>query len=108
MAYPEVPHLKWPLELAGGMLLAVEQDTIDDVEQCVHVLRTTPLGSRPLAPEVGATDPTFVGADAADLEARLTDPEFGEPRADVTVTVEGDGPEQTVSVQVALAETQEG
>ena len=27
---------------------------------------------------------------------------------DVTVTVEGDGPEQTVSVQVALAETQEG
>ena len=45
---------------------------------------------------------------AADLEARLTDPEFGEPRADVTVTVEGDGPEQTVSVQVALAETQEG
>ncbi len=108
MAYPEVPHLKWPLELAGGMLLAVEQDTIDDVEQCVHVLLSTPLGSRPLAPEVGAPDPTFVGADAAEMSSRLTDPDFGEPRADVAVTVDGAGPDQTVSVQVSLAESQEG
>lgn len=107
MAYPEVPHLRWPLQLAGGMLLAVEQDTIDDVEQCVHVLLSTPVGSRPLAPDIGAADPTFVGVDPADLESRLTDPDLGEPRADVTVSVT-DGPEQVVSVQVALAETQEG
>ena len=105
MAYPEIPHLKWPLQLAAGALLTVEQDTIDDVEQCVHVLLSTQVGSRPLAPQVGTVDPTFTGVDAGDLEARLTDPDLGEPRAHVDVTVDGHGPEQTVNVEVALAET---
>lgn len=109
MAYPDVPHLKWPLELLpDGSLAVVEQDTIEDVQQCVFVLRETPIGSRPLAPKVGTIDPTFVGADPADVEASLTDPVYGEPRALVTVTVDGPGPEQTVDVQVALSEIQEG
>ena len=104
-ASPEVPHLRWPLRLAAGQLLTIEQDTIDDVEQCVHVLLTTPLGTRPLAPDVGTVDPAFTGADPADIQDRLAD---SEPRAQVTVTVDGAGPEHTVAVQVALTETQEG
>lgn len=110
MPYPEIPHLAWPLELLpNGALATVEQDTIEDIEQCVHVLLKMPAGSRPLAPLVGRVDDeTFIGTDADELETRLTDPDVGEPRAVVSVTVDGKAPDQTVSVEIALAETQEG
>jgi phage baseplate assembly protein W len=102
--YPEVPHLKVPLELADdGSFAVVEQDTIDDVRQCVQVLLHTPLGIRPLAPDIGVEDPTFgMGVDPHALAAVL---EEQEPRAAVTVLAAPVDPsgEQLLEVHVALA-----
>lgn len=102
MADYEAPHLQWPLRLEpDGSLAAVEQDTLEDVEQCVHVLLRTERGSRPLAPAVGVEDPTFDNViDPGRLSALL---EEQEDRARVTVTV--DGPDETgeVTVRVSVA-----
>lgn len=103
----EIPHIAFPLRQApaadGGGLVEVEQDTIDDVRQCVHVLLRTPLGVRPLAPQVGVEDPTFTRVDGDVLAATLEDQE---DRAAVTVTaspVDATG-EQQIEVLVALAD----
>lgn len=96
-----VPHMAWPLRLTpGGQLMCVEQDTISDVRQCVHILVRTPRGARPLAPEVGVVDPAFTGGvEAAVLKGEL---QRWEERADVTVTATTTGGGQQVTVDVAL------
>ncbi len=105
MTYPAVPHLAFPLRRApAGELLAVEQDTLEDVRQCVHVLLRTPRGARPLAPDVGIEDPTFTsGVQAEVLQAQLED---DEDRAHVDVAAGRVGPTgaQAVQVNVQLRE----
>lgn len=101
---PALPHPAFPLrQAANGEIMEVEQDTIEDVRQCVHVLLRTPVGTRPLAPEVGVEDPTFSSSvDPAELQAALQD---DEPRADITVTaapVDATG-RQDITIEVALA-----
>lgn len=101
----EVPQLAFPLRIdpATGDFAVVEQDSLDDVRQCVYTLMLTPLGVRPLAPDIGVEDPTFsAGVDPDALAATL---EEQEPRATVTVTanpVAGTG-EQQITVEVGLA-----
>src|SRR5690606_19293544 len=91
MADPEIPHLAFPLRLVNGQLAQVEQGSIEDVHGCVIALIHTPLGARPLAPDVGVPDPTFTaGVDPDELTGRL---ERDEPRARVTVTSEPTGPD---------------
>jgi phage baseplate assembly protein W len=110
----DVPHLRWPFRLTAGAdlpgqvphapLQLVEQDTIDDVRQSVHLLMRTPRGARPLAPDVGIDDPTFsVGIDPQLLAAQIE--EF-EDRARVTVATAGvdAAGQQTVTVRVALVD----
>jgi phage baseplate assembly protein W len=103
MADTIVPHLAWPLQiLPDGTFATVEQDTFDDVRQCIRVLLNTLRGIRPLAPEVGVDDIAFSGVDAHDLEQALMD---AESRAVVTVTIlppDGHG-EQVITVDVQLA-----
>jgi hypothetical protein len=102
----KIPHIAWPLRLTDdGTLAVVEQDTIEDVRQCVRVLRRTPLGARPLAPLVGVPDPTFsAGVDPEDLEERLEDEDTGEPRAEVTVTATPiENGRQRIRIAVQLA-----
>jgi phage baseplate assembly protein W len=98
-----VPHLAWPLTIIDGVLATVEQDTIEDVRQCVEVLLRTPAGARPLAPAIGLADPTFTGGfDAPLVTAQL---EEWEPRAALEITTAGpDGPGQEApAVRVRLA-----
>lgn len=100
----QVPHLAWPLRLGqDGHLAVVEQDTRQDVVQCVRVLLNTPVGYRLLSPEVGVDDPTFsIGIDAAAVEQTLR---RDEPRADVAVSADevDERGHQIVRVQVELA-----
>jgi phage baseplate assembly protein W len=107
VAAVEVPHLKFPLRLVNGALATVEQDSLDEVRQCVFRLVRTPRGARPLAPEVGVDDPSFTaGVDPDVLASQLMDDENGEPRAQVTATAtgpDGDG-RQKVRLAVALAQ----
>src|SRR5690606_15301925 len=99
-----VPHLAYPLRrAASGALAVVEQDTLADVRQCVHLLARTPRGARPLAPDIGVEDPTFGGG--VDPLALAGDLESWEPRAAVRVEADGPGGDgaQRVRVHVDLA-----
>lgn len=104
---PDQPqHLAYPLRLlADGTFETVEQDTLDDVRQCVQVLLNTPVGVRPLAPQVGIPDYTFQGVDPDELQELLEDQE---DRAVITITTSdpaqtGDDGEQSVIIDVELA-----
>lgn len=112
MAYPDRPHLAFPLELSDdGRLVVHEQDTLEDVRSCVRVLLRTPLGARPLAPDVGVPDPTFTrGINPPVLKRTLEHPDNGEPRADVTVRALDPLPsgQQQVSIGVDLADEPRG
>lgn len=100
---PEVPHIAFPLRRDPDGLAQVEQDELDDVRQCVHVLLLTPRGSRPLAPDIGVEDPTF--ADEIDTELLETQLEEMEDRARVTITSTGPDAtgEQQLEITVDLA-----
>lgn len=92
-----VPHLAIPFLIgADGSALTVEQDSTDEVVQCVAVLVGTRPGTRPMVPAYGLTDPTFVGVQTGELTRAVA--RF-EPRASVSVAVTPGGTEQVV-VQV--------
>ncbi|MCB0954657.1 MAG: hypothetical protein KDB12_00710 [Ilumatobacter sp.] len=100
---PVIPHIRWPFGLSPAAGLAVvDQDTIQDVQQCVHVLLHTPRGSRPLAPHIGTDDNTF----RADYPAGAVAREVSEwePRAvvGITPTTSTDGQVIRVSVHTTL------
>jgi phage baseplate assembly protein W len=69
------PHFAWPFRLGQGHAFAVvEQDTVEDIEQCVVVLVSTELGSREELPEYGISDPTFTsGVDTTEILAAVDD-----------------------------------
>lgn len=99
----DIPHWTFPMSLGpDGAFATVEQDLQPEVQQAVLLVARTEVGSRPLAPDFGVDDPTFVGVDAEALTATL---EEQEPRASVTVTVTGpdETGEEDVSIEVALA-----
>lgn len=95
-----VPHLAIPFRLnPDGSAQTVDQDSIDDIAQCVEVLTATTIGSRIELPGYGIPDLTFTqGQPAAQqiLQAINT----WEPRADATVTTTP-GPQAKVNVTVA-------
>ncbi len=78
----DIPHLAIPLTLGpGGQLAVNEQDTLDDVAQCVQVLLETTAGSRIEEPSYGVPDLTFrTSLTLADVEAAIDE---WEPRATV-------------------------
>lgn len=99
---PDVPQWSYPMRLGvNGDFAEVEQDTLDDVRQSVYLLTRTPVGVRPLAPDIGLEDPTFTIVDLDALAATL---EEQEDRAVVSVTVESldDAGEQVLQIDVAL------
>lgn len=73
-----------PAKASPASFRTVEQDSVDDVAQCVYVILATERGSRIEDPDFGITDPTFeVGG--MDLGEALLQIETWEPRADVTI-----------------------
>jgi hypothetical protein len=80
MIYPDVPHIQWPVRLEGARLATVEQDSLEDVAQCVALVLSTTPGTRLELPEFGRPDPTFSegGADPTALEDAVNE---WEPRA---------------------------
>ena len=55
-----IPHLRIPFRItSSGAADVVEQDSIDDVAQCVEVLLRTRPGDRPEVPEYGIDEPLF-------------------------------------------------
>lgn len=104
----DVPHLAWPLRLSGSSFAAVEQDSIDEVEQNVAVICDTHVGTYIDLPDLGIPDPTFTQApiDVQAIEDALAE---HEPRATARVDVVTDPRilaqgRDPVTVYVALAE----
>lgn len=92
------PHFKIPFTiLTDGTAETVQQDTSEDVVQCVAVLFGTAPGTRLMLPGYGITDPTFAGINQVIVQAAVKQ---WEPRATVSMQYTPDGVEQ-VAVTVA-------
>lgn len=91
----DVPHFKFPFALGPGQAFSVvEQDSEDDIAQCVEVLLMTGIDRRVELPEYGIEDPTFSGS--VDLPGVIAAIEDWEPRADVSMVEEFDSTDALV------------
>lgn len=83
------PHLKIPFQVGTDhAVMTVEQDTIDEIAQCVSVLLLTTVGERLEVPDYGIPDITF--NTTLPLATIRTAIERWEPRATAMVTDEVD------------------
>lgn len=84
MSHIITPKLAVPFRLHhdGTKAHTVEQDSLEEITQCVETILKTPLGSRMENPEFGVPDSAFLegGADLEDLALAISQ---WEPRADV-------------------------
>lgn len=82
--YPNIPHLKFPLAV-GTRFAAVEEDSPDEISQCVTAVLRTNIGDRIDEPTFGIGDETFLAEpDVAGMMEALDE---WEPRAAVTFDV---------------------
>lgn len=77
-----VPRFKMPLSLGPtGSFQVVEQDSVEDVVQCVEALLLTLEGQRLELPDYGIPDPVFsTTLPLAEIQSRI---EEWEPRAEI-------------------------
>jgi phage baseplate assembly protein W len=81
-----IPHFDYPFQFnANGRVQVVEQDSEDDIINCVVALIKTPLGFREDLPDYGVADIIF-GDGALDTEQIHTAISMWEERADVILT----------------------
>lgn len=80
----DVPHLAVPLRVQNGQWEYVEQDTEDEVAQCVRNICMFERGYRVEDPDFGIADPTFtiMPIDTSDISAAI---EEYEDRAEVDI-----------------------
>ena len=76
------PQLKVPFQMSGSKMAVVEQDSDDDVVQCVTAIMRTRTGTRPDDPLMGVPDFAFSenGADLGVIRSVLAK---YEPRATI-------------------------
>jgi hypothetical protein len=55
----EIPHLALPLRVAAGAFAVVEQDSNEEIAQCVEVICRYRQGQRSEAPEFGLPELAF-------------------------------------------------
>jgi len=53
------PHFDLPMRYGNGREVVVQQDTVEDVRNCVEAGVRTVRGTRPWVPNFGISDPTF-------------------------------------------------
>ena len=84
MLQPLVPHFSFPMKYnpVNGTMTAVEQDSLDDIYNCVHATVRTRPGQRQMQPEFGVTDVTFMEQNI-DLAEMKADVRRWEPRSTV-------------------------
>jgi phage baseplate assembly protein W len=101
MASPNVPHLAIPFQVINGQWVTVEQDTDDEVAQCVRNICAFERGYRNEDPDFGIDDPTFttMPIDTEDI-ARALERYEDRARVEIFQTIAPDG-----SVEVRLEVT---
>lgn len=80
-------HLRWPLRLVDGVPQTVEQDSYEDLRQCVRTILSFAPGQRIELPEFGLVD-QVLREGGADLEAIRRAIADWEPRADALVSAD--------------------
>jgi len=86
-----IPHLQMPLSFATGpdgpRMQVVEQDSDEELTQCVETILRYPLGFRQELPEFGITDPVMRenGADVQEMVRAVTE---WEPRVSAIASQE--------------------
>lgn len=55
----ELPHFAIPLRFKNGAAVVNDQDTLDDLADCIQVIMRTPIGHRIDKPDFGIHDPAF-------------------------------------------------
>lgn len=79
-----VPHFLFPFKLNGNAFAVIEQDTQQEVQQCVVILLLTPTGSRLVSPDYGTPEILYsqLPVNIPAILAKLSD---WEPRASVAL-----------------------
>lgn len=74
-------HFDLPFRFSPqGNAVVVEQDTSEDIRNCVEAAVRTPIGTRFYVPEFGITDPTF-SMSPISMKALQAQLQNSEPRA---------------------------
>lgn len=96
----DIPHLAVPLQVINGQFVTVEQDTDDEVAQCVRNICAFERGFRIEDPDFGIADPTFttMPIDTDDIAIALED---YEDRAMVTIFQEI-APDGSVNIRLEV------
>jgi phage baseplate assembly protein W len=98
-----IPHLTIPFQIVNGQALTVEQNSVDEITQCVEVLCATVTGTRLELPAYGIPDQTFSQqVTAAPIQQAIA---TWEPRAQAVVTVT---PGSATAVSVTVLNTSGG
>jgi phage baseplate assembly protein W len=84
------PHLALPFRLAGTSFAVTEQDSPEEIGDCVESILRTPEGSRIDVPAFGRPDDTFtqLGSAGPSAEPYVSAVEEWEPRSTATGTAE--------------------
>ena len=102
-----IPHLKLPMKVFGGRYVTVEQDTTDEIMQCVKAVVSTVRGQREELPDFGLDiDLTFATQDI-DLNRLESALSTWEPRASATLEImpqDQDTLLQVIRIQVEEAQ----
>lgn len=78
------PHFALPFRIVDGVTAVTEQDSDDEIRDCVRAIVLCPCGHRIEAPTFGAPDQTFAAvADPALVAAAVA---LSEPRAQLLAT----------------------
>lgn len=93
----DVPHITYPFHWGPhGNAAVVEQDTLDEIINCVEVVVRTDIGALPDLPAMGITDPTFKRITNMNQLSREINE--WEPRAAIQLTTHIDDVDQLVEV----------
>ena len=81
----DVPHLTFPLRVISGRFACLEQDSPQDVAQCVATLLRTPYGWRDDMPDLGVDHVEFRmgGPNLQEIERQIV---TYEPRAEALIS----------------------
>jgi hypothetical protein len=91
----DVPHFSLPFRFATPAAAVSEQDSVDEIGDCVMAVLLCPIGFRVELPPFGSPDPTFERE--IDLDAMAAAIETWEPRAATYLTEYPDALDELVA-----------
>jgi len=78
----DIPHFDLPFRMSGSSIAEVEQDSLDDISNCIVAAMATDVGFRNELPTFGTTELTF-GQQPLNLRGFTDEVLLHEPRADL-------------------------